>query len=222
MLKSEKFGTKNLYRCLASILLVAALLMGCAKPQGGEAETEPQGTTQPQETVSSLQEALAAYADALSKESLDGLKLTIYYMDANIYLRCPMDTEGLIQGCNNAETASEDKAAQYSEYHKIIVNNEKLKDNTEVLCRLNANSVTQFEGRTRRDIRMCCRFENGDGDIILELLFGFTEEGKVVFINGIPTVYNDLFKMLLQTLIDENAWEGVHELLVWLYGRSVY
>lgn len=212
MLRFEKFGTKNLYRCLASILFVAALLMGCAKPQGGKAETEPQGTTQPQETVSSLQEALAAYADALSKESLDGLKLTIYYMDAGILLRCAMDTESLIQSCD--KEAMKFGTTSYTGDHKIIVNNEKLRENVETLRRLNADNLVQKEVDTGYSIRMCCLFEKGNGEEVLRIEFGDFYGRGTVLVNGIQAADSKIFSELLEPLVDEETWNGFKYMLM--------
>ena len=137
-----------------------------------------------------LREALAPYAKIVEQDSLDGLRLKIYYISPSIFTRAPLTVEGLIR---------------WSE-EEIIVDSERLQEYAALLKQLSADALTPVQEPSYLNARLCYLFETEDGTI-LEIAVGGVNNS--VFVNGIEVEYNELFYEIIAPFLTDAAREEI-------------
>lgn len=88
-----------------------------------------------------LQDALADYEKVLKTDGLDGLRLSVYYIDPSILTRSPLTEEQLLS---------------FESVQKFEVDNAQLLQHIELLKTINAEEMTPVSNTSVLDARLCC------------------------------------------------------------------
>ena len=90
-----------------------------------------------------LQVVLTDYAAVLESNGLDGLRLSVYYIDPSILTRFPLTEERLLS---------------FESVQRFDVDNAQLLQNIELLKTINAEEMTPVSNTSVLDARLCCIF----------------------------------------------------------------
>ena len=115
-----------------------------------------------------LQVALTDYAAVLESNGLDGLRLSVYYIDPSILTRFPLTEERLLS---------------FGSVQRFEVDNAQLLQNIELLKTINAEELTPVSNPSALNARLCCIFESDYAGQVLQLTLG--GEANSIFVNGV-------------------------------------
>ena len=133
---------------------------------------------------------LKDFSETLEQETLDGLTLTIYYVDPSTEAQYPISVSRLLE---------------WDTVQAIVVDSEDLKEHIDSLKRLNADNLAPVRYKSYLDARMCYIFETDSKGKILEVAFGGFNESPTVFVNGIEVAYNDVFRAIIEPFVTEEV-----------------
>ena len=115
-----------------------------------------------------LQVVLTDYAAVLESNGLDGLRLSVYYIDPSILTRFPLTEERLLS---------------FESVQRFDVDNAQLLQNIELLKTINAEEMTPVSNTSVLDARLCCIFESDRAGQILRLTLGGKDNS--IFVNEV-------------------------------------
>lgn len=137
-----------------------------------------------------LQAALADYAAALEADGLDGLRLSVYYIDPSILTRSPL---------------TEEKLLTFESVQKFEVDRAQLLQHIELLKTINAEEMTPVSNSSVLDARLCCVFESDRAGQVLRLTLGGKDNS--IFVNGVEAENRGLLRDLLAAFAPEEAMD---------------
>ena len=129
-----------------------------------------------------LQDALADYEKVLKTDGLDGLRLSVYYIDPSILTRSPLTEEQLLS---------------FESVQKFEV------DNAQLLQHINAEELTPVSNPSALNARLCCIFESDYAGQVLQLTLG--GEANSIFVNGVEAENCELLHDLLAAFAPEEV-----------------
>lgn len=135
-----------------------------------------------------LQKAFKDFSQILEQETMDALRLKIYYIHPSILTRAPLTVDDLIRGNLS---------------RKVVVDSEQLKEHVDLLNQLNADSLVPVKHTSYLNARLCYIFETDDNGKVLEIAIG--GENNNVFVNGVEVEYNDLFRNVVKPFLTEEV-----------------
>jgi len=135
-----------------------------------------------------LSKKTKTFLKLFEKVNLDDVKLTIYYINPNILTRAPLNIDTLIN---------------YSDVQTIIVDNNRLKENIDLIEWIKMNAFVPVKKKSYLDARLCYVFETDKDGIILTVAMG--GRNNSVFINGFEMEDNEVFYNVIKPFLTENA-----------------
>lgn len=135
-----------------------------------------------------LQDALADYEKVLKTDGLDGLRLSVYYIDPSILTRSPLAEEQLLS---------------FESVQKFEVDNAQLLQHIELLKTINAEEMTPVSNASVLDARLCCIFESDRAGQVLRLTLGGKDNS--IFVNGVEVENFELLRDLLMAFASEET-----------------
>ena len=135
-----------------------------------------------------LQDALADYEKVLKTDGLDGLRLSVYYIDPSILTRSPLTEEQLLS---------------FESVQKFEVDNAQLLQHIELLKTINAEELTPVSNPSALNARLCCIFESDYAGQVLQLTLG--GEANSIFVNGVEAENCELLHDLLAAFAPEEV-----------------
>lgn len=135
-----------------------------------------------------LQDALADYEKVLKTDGLDGLRLSVYYIDPSILTRSPLTEEQLLS---------------FESVQKFEVDNAQLLQHIELLKTINAEEMTPVSNTSVLDARLCCIFESDRAGQILRLTLGGKDNS--IFVNEVEVENCELLRDLLAAFASEET-----------------
>lgn len=135
-----------------------------------------------------LQDALADYEKVLKTDGLDGLRLSVYYIDPSILTRSPLTEEQLLS---------------FESVQKFEVDNAQLLQHIELLKTINAEEMTPVSNTSVLDARLCCIFESDRAGQILRLTLGGKDNSIIV--NEVEVENCELLRDLLAAFASEET-----------------
>lgn len=135
-----------------------------------------------------LQDALADYEKVLKTDGLDGLRLSVYYIDPSILTRSPLTEEQLLS---------------FESVQKFEVDNAQLLQHIELLKTINAEEMTPVSNTSVLDARLCCIFESDRAGQVLRLTLGGKDNS--IFVNGVEVENFELLRDLLMAFASEET-----------------
>ena len=135
-----------------------------------------------------LQDALADYEKVLKTDGLDGLRLSVYYIDPSILTRSPLAEEQLLS---------------FESVQKFEVDNAQLLQHIELLKTINAEELTPVSNPSALNARLCCIFESDYAGQVLQLTLG--GEANSIFVNGVEAENCELLHDLLAAFAPEEV-----------------
>lgn len=135
-----------------------------------------------------LQDALADYEKVLKTDGLDGLRLSVYYIDPSILTRSPLTEEQLLS---------------FESVQKFEVDNAQLLQHIELLKTINAEEMTPVSNASVLDARLCCIFESDRAGQVLRLTLGGKDNS--IFVNGVEVENFELLRDLLMAFASEET-----------------
>ena len=135
-----------------------------------------------------LQDALADYEKVLKTDGLDGLRLSVYYIDPSILTRFPLTEERLLS---------------FESVQRFEVDNAQLLQNIELLKTINAEEMTPVSNASVLDARLCCVFESDRAGQVLRLTLGGKDNS--IFVNGVEVENFELLRDLLMAFASEET-----------------
>jgi len=135
-----------------------------------------------------LQDALADYEKVLKTDGLDGLRLSVYYIDPSILTRSPLTEEQLLS---------------FESVQRFDVDNAQLLQNIELLKTINAEEMTPVSNTSVLDARLCCIFESDRAGQILRLTLGGKDNS--IFVNEVEVENCELLRDLLAAFASEET-----------------
>jgi len=125
----------------------------------------------------SPERALRDFSSRIEQGNLGNLTLTIYYRDLRSTVRFPYSVEDLVD---------------WGHVHKIVVDDNALKEHIELLRAINADNLIPIAHELPMDAMLYYVFEVGGRKI-----FGFVPQAggndSSMFINGVEFEWNDIF-----------------------------
>ena len=135
--------------------------------------------------------ALNRFSNLIGTENLDGVRLTIYYMNTFIFTN-PISVDELIR-----------RSDVDSYTNKIIVYGDSLEEHRGLLKQLNSKAFTPVIKKSYLDTRLCYIFETDDDGEILVVAFG--DLGNIIFVNGVEVKSNKIFIDIIKPFLTEDA-----------------
>ncbi len=135
-----------------------------------------------------LQVVLTDYAAVLESNGLDGLRLSVYYIDPSILTRFPLTEERLLS---------------FESVQRFDVDNAQLLQNIELLKTINAEEMTPVSNTSVLDARLCCIFESDRAGQILRLTLGGKDNS--IFVNEVEVENCELLRDLLAAFASEET-----------------
>lgn len=135
-----------------------------------------------------LQVVLTDYAAVLESNGLDGLRLSVYYIDPSILTRFPLTEERLLS---------------FESVQRFDVDNAQLLQNIELLKTINAEELTPVSNPSALNARLCCIFESDYAGQVLQLTLG--GEANSIFVNGVEAENCELLHDLLAAFAPEEV-----------------
>lgn len=135
-----------------------------------------------------LQVVLTDYAAVLESNGLDGLRLSVYYIDPSILTRFPLTEERLLS---------------FESVQRFDVDNAQLLQNIELLKTINAEEMTPVSNTSVLDARLCCIFESDRAGQVLRLTLGGKDNS--IFVNGVEVESFELLRDLLMAFASEET-----------------
>ena len=135
-----------------------------------------------------LQDALADYEKVLKTDGLDGLRLSVYYIDPSILTR---------------STLTEEQLLSFESVQKFEVDNAQLLQHIELLKTINAEELTPVSNPSALNARLCCVFESDYAGQVLQLTLG--GEANSIFVNGVEAENCELLHDLLAAFAPEEV-----------------
>ena len=130
-----------------------------------------------------LQVVLTDYAAVLESNGLDGLRLSVYYIDPSILTRFPLTEERLLS---------------FESVQRFEVDNAQLLQKT-----INAEEMTPVSNASVLDARLCCIFESDRAGQILRLTLGGKDNS--IFVNEVEVKNCELLRDLLAAFASEET-----------------
>lgn len=139
---------------------------------------------------SPLESALAEYGKVVEGKLPEDIRLTIYYIDPNIYTRVPLSKDALIT---------------FPGVKMITVQSGELASEWELLKELKPSILQPIQEGSYINARLCYIFEVGNSNEILEVIISQIHGN--VFVNGIEVEDHPVFYKLIGSFLTDQDRE---------------
>lgn len=133
-----------------------------------------------------LEDTLRIYSEAVNKEKIDNLYLTIYFIDPHILTRKAVTVKELMN---------------FRDVKKIVVEANEIAENAELLRKLDASLLTPVGDSSYINARIYYVITNSQGEKLLDVVINHIN--GPVFVNGIHVEYNTIFLTLISPFLSD-------------------
>lgn len=143
---------------------------------------------------------LHEFLSALAEDDLQGMTLTVYYMDSDLLTYAPMQVEWLIDYCEKSAD-NED-----SPYHKIVVDSSSLQEHKNLLLQLDPQELLTRKDSIYTDARICFQFKKEETEQMWHLVYYALEEDRsnlYALFNETPMIITDCHRKIQEAFLPE-------------------
>lgn len=168
-------------------LFLATILSSCAK-QPFPSENDMGFHDNPS---AKLEESLREYNNIMLGDPPEDLRLTIYYINSDIYTLAPLSVESLIASCSD----------------KIVVGAEGLVPHWKSMQEIDLSAIKPTS-KGQMNARLYYVLETGISHKLLEVVFYGVSEKEVtnVFVNGLAVEYDHQLVEMIEPFLETSKW----------------